>query len=270
MICGNLSKLISVSQEPIAYALPVGDHVVPLNPVLGRQVTIEFNGAIHCIACGRKTNKSFSQGYCFPCTQKLAACDLCIVRPETCHYDQGTCREPEWAQGHCMQPHIVYLANSSGLKVGITRATQVPTRWIDQGATQALPIFGVQTRRQAGLIEAALKAHVADRTDWRRLLKGDAPTLDLVAARDGLLEQAGAALDRLITQYSGAIVPARGPMQTFVYPVQAYPHRITALNLDKEPVASGRLLGVKGQYLLLDSGVLNVRKYTGYQVTVSV
>ena len=121
--------------------------------------------------------------------QKLAQCDICIVRPEKCHYHEGTCREPDWADDHCMQPHIVYLANSSGVKVGITRHTQIPTRWIDQGASQALQIFRVPHRYLSGLVEVALKEHVSDRTDWRRMLKGSPKPVDLEQRRDELFAE---------------------------------------------------------------------------------
>lgn len=127
-VTGSLRKMRSALAETVAYALPVGDCDVPLNALLGRRITLQYLGQIHCVHCGRRTNKSFSQGYCYPCFQKLAACDSCIVSPEKCHYAAGTCREPAWGEQHCLQPHVVYLANSSGLKVGITRGTQVPTR----------------------------------------------------------------------------------------------------------------------------------------------
>ena len=135
-IQGNLLKMTSqLQQDTVLYSLPIGSEQVPLNPYIGKTIRLEYSGQINCIACGRKTKKSFNQGYCFPCMRSLAECDMCIVRPEQCHFDQGTCRDEQWALRHCMQEHIVYLANSSGLKVGITRHTQIPTRWIDQGAT---------------------------------------------------------------------------------------------------------------------------------------
>jgi len=136
----------------VNYQLPIGDQLLPLNEVIGETLTLTYHDAINCSHCGNKTKKSYSQGHCFVCMRKLAQCDMCIMKPETCHFEQGTCREPEWAEQHCMTAHYVYLANTSGLKVGITRHTQIPTRWIDQGATQALPIFKVSTRLQSGLV----------------------------------------------------------------------------------------------------------------------
>jgi len=268
---GHLAKMKSAFGEPVEYRLPLDDAHVPLNPLIGKEIAIEFAGVIHCTACGRKIKKTYSQGYCFPCVRSLAACDMCIVRPEQCHYHLGTCREPEWGERHCMQPHVVYLANSSGVKVGITRAENIPHRWIDQGAVQALPIMRVQSRYQSGLLEVALKDHVADKTDWRKMLRGDPGSVDLLAERDRLLEVTAGRIAELRAQFGeGAIeaLPDESPM-AFTYPVQEHPVKVRALNLDKTPRIEGALLGVKAQYLILSSGVLNVRKFTGYEVTVA-
>ncbi|MGR4058284.1 DUF2797 domain-containing protein, partial [Pseudomonas aeruginosa] len=150
---GALSKMTArlESNAPVQYAFRLDDREVAVNPLIGRPLRLEYLGSIFCTHCGRKTKKSFSQGYCYPCFTRLAQCDSCIVSPEKCHYEQGTCREPEWGERFCMTDHVVYLANSSGVKVGITRASQIPTRWIDQGARQALPILRVATRQQSGL-----------------------------------------------------------------------------------------------------------------------
>ena len=134
------------SSHTAQYDMQLGDDRVAMNALLGQQIKLNYMGEIHCLNCQRLTKKSYSGGFCFPCSHRLAQCDLCFMKPETCHYDAGTCREPEWGEAVCMQDHIVYLANSSGLKVGITRINQIPTRWIDQGATQALPIFRVKSR----------------------------------------------------------------------------------------------------------------------------
>ena len=270
MASGNLEKMVGTLAQTVEYALPVGETLLPLQPLLGKPFRIAHSGTINCTACGRKTKKSYSQGHCYPCSQRLASCDLCIMKPETCHYDQGTCREPEWGESHCMQPHFVYLSNTSGLKVGITRQTQLPTRWIDQGATEALPIFKVETRYQSGLIEVMCKSHVADRTDWRRMLKGGGDSVDLYARRDELFNLCGDELKGFVARFGEGVLQALPEAEVTVlnYPVEQYPQKITALNLDKTPVIEGTLLGIKGQYLILDSGVLNVRKYTGYQVTV--
>ncbi|NCF29586.1 MAG: DUF2797 domain-containing protein [Gammaproteobacteria bacterium] len=268
---GKLRKMRVEEGDPIQYTLPLGDESVAVNPLLGNTIVVRHTGDIHCVSCGRKTAKSFNQGHCFPCFRRLASCDACIVRPERCHYHLGTCREPEWGQAHCLRPHVVYLANSSGVKVGITRATQVPTRWIDQGAAQALPIARVASRRLSGLMEVAFKEHVSDRTDWRRMLKGEPEAVDLKASRDALFAQCDETLSDLTDEYD-QVDPemiADAESRVFRYPVLEYPAKVTAINLDKNPRAEGTLLGIKGQYLILDTGVLNVRKYGGYEIALS-
>ncbi|MFN2331742.1 MAG: DUF2797 domain-containing protein, partial [Halomonas sp.] len=190
--------------------------------------------------------------------------------PETCHFFAGTCREPEWAERHCFQPHIVYLANASGLKVGITRGTQVPTRWLDQGAVQALPIFSVDTRQQSGFVEMLFKEEVSDRTNWRAMLKGDTVEMDLPAERDRLLARLEGGLANLRERFGAdAIRLLDEPPVALDYPVLEYPTKVVSHNLDKTPEIAGTLLGLKGQYLILDSGVINLRKYTGYEVRVA-
>lgn len=269
---GHIRKMRVELGPPVQYSLPIGDELIAMNEHIGQQMSLTYSGGIHCIACGRKTNKSFNQGYCFPCLRSLAECDLCIVRPEQCHFAQGTCRDEQWGQAHCMQPHIVYLANSSGIKVGITRKTQIPTRWIDQGAVQALPIFEVKSRFTSGLLEVILKRHVSDRTDWRKMLKGIAQPVDLIAQRQQLLSVCEKEISELQQNVAYVdIVPLENQSVVSVdFPVREYPEKVKSLNFDKTPEINGLLLGIKGQYLILDSGVLNMRKFAGYRIGLEV
>ncbi|MDR5899721.1 DUF2797 domain-containing protein [Halomonas vilamensis] len=258
------------AQLPVNYALRAGEQQFALNDKLGQPLTLEWSGAIACTHCGRATKKSFAQGYCYPCFKRLAQCDTCIMKPETCHFFQGTCREPEWAKQHCFQPHVVYLANSSGVKVGITRKTQMPTRWLDQGAIQALPILEVDTRQQAGFVEVLFKEEVSDRTNWRAMLKGEVEPLDLKAERDRLFTQLESGLNQLKAEHGDeAIRPLEGSAYTFTYPVSEFPRKVVSHNFDKNPRVEGVLQGLKGQYLLLDTGVINLRKFTGYEITLN-
>ncbi|MCM2971510.1 DUF2797 domain-containing protein [Larsenimonas suaedae] len=270
--CGVLSKMpTAAATEPAHYTLRVGEQHLELDNALGARVRIEPTGRIFCLHCGRATKKSFAQGFCYPCFKGLARCDLCIVKPETCHYHLGTCREPEWGETHCFAPHVVYLANASGAKVGITKPSQIPTRWIDQGASQALIIARVATRQQAGFVEALLRERVSDRTNWQKMLKGAPAPVDLPALRDELFEQLAEKLEAL-KAFAGpeAITLVDEPVVTLSFPIERYPTKVTTWNLDKHAVVDGRLEGIKGQYLLLDSGVLNVRKFGGYEVNVRI
>lgn len=269
---GPLKKMVSeLVQGQVSYGLPVGDQVIPMNELIGQHVTLNYHEHISCQHCGRKTKKSYSQGFCFPCMQKLAQCDMCIMKPETCHFHLGTCREPEWGEQHCFIPHIVYLANTSGLKVGITRKTQIPTRWIDQGATQALPIFEVDTRLQSGLVEIELAKLIADKTNWRAMLKGDNKELDLLDEKQRLMPLISDALADIKLKYGeSAVKELDQPVVELTYPVEQYPSKVSSFNFDKSPIVAGVLMGIKGQYLIFDTGVINIRKFTSYHVDVKV
>ncbi len=269
---GQLRKMQVSLDSPVTYQLPLSDQLVELNPVIGHAIKLQYTGNIYCIYCGRKTSKSFNQGYCYPCFTSLARCDMCIVRPERCHYHKGTCREPEWGLEQCFQPHYVYLANSSGIKVGITRESQIPTRWIDQGAVQALPIMKVQSRLISGLVEIELARHVSDKTSWQKMLKNMQVDVDLSARRDELLEACSKEIAALSDKFGGSAIEilTAETMVEINYPVHAYPSKVKSFNLDKIPEVSGVLEGIKGQYLLLDSGVINIRKFAGYEVELSI
>lgn len=265
---GILRKMVTELASDVQYHLPIGDERVHLNPFIGSHLSLSYTGTINCIECDRKSNKSFSQGYCFPCFRRLAACDSCIMSPEKCHYDAGTCREPDWAQTHCFVDHIVYLANTSGVKVGITRHSQVPTRWMDQGATQAQPIARVQHRQLSGLLETALAQHVKDKTAWQTMLKGNGEAVSLEEKRQELMrlceDDIRALQDRFGLQALQLLEDE--PSVSINYPVVEFPTKVSAHNFDKNPQVEGKLMGIKGQYLLLDTGVLNIRKFGGYHI----
>ncbi len=267
-VLGCLEKMTVELAEPVSYRLAVGETKIDLNPMLGKSVTLRYSGRILCVHCGKKTAKSFNQGYCYPCFTRLAQCDMCIMKPEICHYAAGTCREPEWGEQFCFQPHVVYLANSSGIKVGITRSSQIPTRWIDQGAVQALPVFEVASRHISGLIEVALARHVSDKTSWQQMLKNNVEHLDLPRLRDALLEKCVAELAALRNRFGEEAIRLLADAEAVEirYPVLEYPTKVKSFNLDKEPEVHGVLQGIKGQYLLLDNGVINIRKFSGYEI----
>lgn len=270
---GALRKMaITADEEGKAYyALRLDDNVLPLNGLLGKTVRLIWAGAIRCVHCHRPTNKSFAQGHCYPCFKRLASCDTCIMSPERCHYAQGTCREPAWGEQHCMAPHLIYLANSSALKVGITKPSQLPTRWLDQGATQAVPILDVNSRLQSGLVEDTLRSVLSDRTSWQAMLKGEAAELNLASTRSTVLAQFKQELNALRAEWGNEALRVRKDIpRRFHYPVLAYPKKVKSFNLDRQPIIEGQLMGMKGQYLILNAGVINLRKYSGYHVSFSV
>ena len=271
-LVGNVRKMKTALDLPVTYQWIAGDHTFSMNSALGKKISLSFLGSINCVHCNRLTKKSFNQGYCYPCFQRLAQCDSCIVKPEKCHYAEGTCREPEWGETNCNIEHIVYLANTSSVKVGITRGTQVPTRWMDQGATQARPIARVSTRYQSGLVEILLGNFVGDKTAWQTMLKGNGEVIDLADKQAELWSQCGAGIEELQNRFGlGAIQWLDAPEEVVIdYPVLEWPAKVKAHNLDKTPEVEGTLQGIKGQYLILDTGVINIRKYGGYNIELKV
>jgi len=260
--------------DPVRYFLTDGWHDVAervadreLNEFLERPLRLEFTGQIHCTACGRKTKKTFGQGFCFPCSRDRAEADICIVRPELCHHGdpQNPCRDEEFAQSQCFQPHILYCSLTSGVKVGITRQPNVPSRWIDQGAVAAVPVAVLPDRRAVGLLEKRLSDEgFQDKTHWTRMLKGDPDGVDLTTT----VREVVARLDEWGAP--GVLSELERIEHRFVYPVSRWPEKVKSFNLDKDPHVAGVLMGIKGQYLILDSGVINLRKYSGYRVEVSL
>lgn len=261
---GDLSKLKGSYDKAsckVSYQLPLGEELVDLMPFLGQKIKLSFAGVIHCVATGEKIKKSYNNGYSYKAFISLAECDVCIVRPELCHYHLGTCRQPSWGEEHCMQPHVVYIANSSQLKVGITREVNLPYRWIDQGAIAALPVVKVKNRLTSGLIEVELAKVYADKTNWRAMLSEEDVEIDLLETKEIIFNTFGDLLD------DHEAVEVESPILNFIYPVLEYPKKIKSLSFDKDNVIEGTLLGIKGQYLIFDIGVVNMRKHQGYELT---
>jgi hypothetical protein len=235
--------------------------LTPLNALVGTKIELAFTGKMRCVACGREIKKTFQQGYCFPCTQRLAETDLCIVKPELCHHHKGTCRDNDFATRHCFITHVVYLAVSSGAKVGVTREHQKITRWADQGASAAIELVRVPSRLEAGLVEVELAKHLSDKTNWRKLLTAAAPSVDLLALKSSLK-------NKIPDAFKTALSP-HDEITRLTYPVQAYPTKINSYNFDKNPILEDKLIGIKGQYLIFQNGVINVRKFQGYEIEFS-
>jgi hypothetical protein len=260
MIEGNILKMKTELKDVVQYHLPIGEELLHMNPLIGKKLSLHFEGVINCIASGDKVKKTFGQGYSFKSFRSLAQCDMCMVRPETCHYADGTCREPKWGEKHCMIPHYIYLSMTSGLKVGITRETNLPFRWMDQGAISALPILKVKDRLTSGLIEIELSKSYADKTNFRKMLKGDIEAVDLYQVREEIFESYG----NLIDDYEAEDLDEE--VLEISYPIESVPDKISSLSFDKKPLIEGTLTGIKGQYLILDTGVLNIRKHNGYSI----
>lgn len=260
---GVLTKMQTEFGNPIQYYLVFENSFLNLNQLLDKELEISFQG-YQCLQCGKK-KKIFRQGFCYDCFMSSASAGDWIMKPElsTAHLDIED-RDLAYEKKVQLQPHIVYLALSSEVKVGVTRKTQVPTRWIDQGAIQALPIVEVPNRYLAGITEVALKNQYADKTNWQKMLKNEIPSVDLAQER----LKAGHFLPKEVQEYYITETPNLFELH---YPVLSYPKKVMSLNLDKSSHYSGKLSGIKGQYLLFQDGtVFNVRTFEGYVVKISI
>jgi hypothetical protein len=258
-LTGRLLKMKTKLAEQVIYHLPVENELVPMNELVGKKISLKFENEIYCTNCDKKTNKSF-QGFCWNCFSTSPEAADCILRPELCLAHEGKGRDVEWEKAHHLQEHFVYLALSSSIKVGVTRSTQVPTRWIDQGASSVIRLAKVPYRQLAGLIEVEMKKHFTDKTNWQKMLKGEkAEGLDLIEEKWRVEEYFPAELKKYFSDDDS--------ITNLNYPVLKYPEKVKSIDLEKQTLLSGKLMGIKGQYLIFeDNSVLNVRKHEGYVV----
>ncbi|UCH14360.1 MAG: DUF2797 domain-containing protein [Bacteroidales bacterium] len=261
---GNIIKMRVENDSTVIYYLPVGEKEILMNDILEKRILIKYLGKINCIKCGRETKTSFAQGYCYPCFISAPETEECVIRPELCRAHEGIARDMEFAKGHCLISHIVYIAVSSDIKVGVTRQTQIPVRWIDQGASHAIKLARTPNRYLAGIIEVSLKKVLQDKTNWRHMLTGRIiETFNLIKEK----EIAKSSLTGDLRKY----FDEDNEIFSFNYPVKQYPEKVKSINLDKSPEFAGELSGIKGQYLIFkDGNVINIRKYGGYLIRIEV
>jgi hypothetical protein len=261
---GKLVKMRTEWANPVNYYLQLGDNEIELNKLIGHQIAMSFSGVINCIHCGKATKKSYAQGYCYNCMQTVPEADETVIRPELSMAQFGLAKDMEWAQEHDLIEHYVYLSVTSDLKVGVTRFHQIPTRWIDQGAIQAILLAKTPNRHIAGIIETFLKNYVADKTQWQTMLKEELiPVFSLAEEKNKF----GALLPLELQQY----LDRESDAMTIVYPGSFSATRIESINLDNQPSIEGKLVKIKGQYLLFEDGkVINIRKHAGYSVVFRV
>ncbi|WP_418510695.1 DUF2797 domain-containing protein [Corallibacter sp.] len=259
---GVLTKMESEYSEPIQYYLVFENDFITMNQLLNSTITIQFV-KYQCLNCGLD-KPIYRQGFCKSCFFDIPQAADWIMRPElsTAHLDKED-RDLAYEKKVQLQPHIVYLANSSNVKVGVTRKSQVPTRWIDQGAHEAIEIVEVPNRYLAGITEVALKDHVSDKTNWRTMLKNEIQDEDLVTWRERLKQY--------IPEEAKAYFIASNKETELQFPVIKYPAKPKSLNLKKTPNYTGKLVGVKGQYLIFeDDTVFNVRANEGLVVAITI
>ncbi len=259
---GVLTKMQTEFQEPIQYYLVFENDFIHMNQLLNKNIHIEFTG-YQCLNCSLDKD-IYRQGFCKSCFFEIPQAADWIMRPElsTAHLDKED-RNLEYEKMVQLQPHIVYLANSSNVKVGVTRKSQVPTRWIDQGAHEAIEIAEVPNRYLAGITEVALKNHVADKTNWRKMLKNEIEDENLTEWREKLLIHVPEEVKDYIIQNNS---------ETHLqFPVLDYPNKPSSINLKKIGNYSGKLTGIKGQYLIFeDNMVFNIRANEGLVVKIAI
>jgi hypothetical protein len=256
---GILDKMSTRFVQPVQYFLKLGEDEIQLNELLGKSITLQWTGNIYCTVCGKKTKKSFGEGMCYLCFSTSPENAECILHPELCraHLHQG--RDPEWEEIHHNRPHVVYLAQTSEVKVGVTRATQIPTRWIDQGAAAAIILAETPYRQIAGEIEVFLKKFISDKTHWSKMLMNVTADVDLLEEKKKV--------STLLPEEFRPYVSLQDEVLKLQYPVLSYPTKVNSLSLDKTSRIELRLMGIRGQYFLLENGfVINIRRHSGYEV----
>lgn len=262
---GNLHKMETLVNKDFAeYYLKLSGDKIKVNDLIEKTLTIFWNGNISCIKCGNSTIKSFGQGHCYPCFASIPETAPCIMRPELCEAHIGKARDLEWSKNNCLTTHVVYLALSSGVKVGVTRGTQVPTRWIDQGAIRAIKFAETPNRHLAGLVEVDLKKHFSDKTSWQKMLKNDIDfSINLFSEKEKAI--------KLLRSDMAKYISKNNDVFEVKYPVNTYPTKVKSINLDKIKTYTGKLVGIKGQYLIFDdNSVINIRKYGGYEIELEI
>ncbi|KAF2511891.1 DUF2797 domain-containing protein [Flavobacterium foetidum] len=260
---GVLAKMQTEFGDPIQYYLVFEDSFLNINQLLNKEIEINFTG-YQCLNCGKK-KKIFRQGFCYDCFYSSPAVGDWIMRPELSTAHLGIAdRDLDYETKAQLQPHVVYLAVATEVKVGVTRKSQVPTRWIDQGATQAIALVEVPNRYLAGITEVALKNHYTDKTNWRKMLSCNGESCDLIVEKSKI----ESLLPAEVKEY---FFSEKNDVYDLKYPVLNYPAKVASLNLDKTPSFQGKLIGIKGQYLIFENGtVFNIRGSEGYTVTINV
>ncbi|WP_353892721.1 DUF2797 domain-containing protein [Proteinivorax hydrogeniformans] len=245
--------------DQINYRLNIDEQFLMLKDKTGSKLQISFAGSKKCIYCGRDIKgKTFNNGYCFPCFRDLPQNDICMVKPEKCHHINGTCRDEEFAQSFCFQKHYIYIAYTSEIKVGITHHQNIPKRWLDQGAIKGCVIAEAKNRKEAGQVEEYLMGYFADKTNWRAMLRNN---------KAECLEEAILKAQDIIKD-NFKDVKLRSKELSIEFPWVS-PPKMKSLNLDKTSIITSKMLGAKGQYLILEDGVLNLKKYRGYLIEIN-
>ena len=256
--------MLTQHREPIVYELGSDDSKIDFNSLINKNIKISWNGVITCRKCKKKTKKSFGEGFCYPCFMSAPEASPCILKPELCQAHLGIGRDLEYEEKNHNQPHAIYLAATDKVKVGVTRSTQIPTRWIDQGANKAIVLAITPNRHLAGVLEVALKSIYSDKTNWRSMLKNlTDESIDLEEEKWSCYELLPSDLKQYFVEDD--------TIYNFIYPSEKYPTNVSSINLQKTAAIEGVLTGIKGQYLIFDNEyVFNVRRHTSFEIELNI
>jgi hypothetical protein len=260
---GPLKKMSNSFDSTIRYRLKLGSDLLVMNNLIGRNLRMTFEGSHTCF-CGQLVPEVYRQNFCRECFFTKPEASPSIMKPELSKAHLGIEeRDLEFEKRLQLQPHFVYLAKTDRIKVGVTRHTQIPYRWMDQGAAQAVKLLETPNRYVAGQAEVALKEHFTDKTSWREMLKGTTSDEDLSEARERALS--------LLPEELRKLASDDDQIWNLNYPNDYQLEKVTSLSF-KAPGQQweGKLLGIRGQYLVTSSGVFNVRSHDGFMVTLEV
>lgn len=260
----KLQKMLTELNDVVQYRLINNDSFIDVNELIGKDISLKFEGKVQCMNCQKFPKKLFAQGFCYDCFMSASQAADWIIHPEKSKAHLGIEeRDLDYEKMVQLKPHFVYLAVASALKVGVTRGTQIPTRWIDQGASYAIKVAETPHRQLAGEIEVALKSYFTDKTNWRKMLKNEVADFDLEEEKWKIEELLPNDLSQYMTEDDEVV--------EINYPVIEFPEKVKSVGFDKLPLIEGKLLGIKGQYLLLDDNrVLNIRKHEGYYIDLNI
>ena len=267
---GNIRKMKSSvdSDGNVSYKLPLFENLEPagevdVNALIGSEISMRYDGVINCVVTGKRIRKAYGEGMSYDAFMTSPLSCPSIIKPELSRIHEGVAlRDEAWEREHHLAPHYVYLSKTSGIKVGVTRHSQIPTRWVDQGAVEGVLIAETPYRQAAGLIEVALKDYIADKTNWRRMLKNELVDASILEKRDEIIDKIPAEMAEFIIKDGG--------LHNFSFPVEQYPEKVTSMKLDKVPIIEKRLVGVKGQYWIFDDNtVMNLRSHAGYRIAIN-
>ncbi|MBG39915.1 MAG: hypothetical protein CMP74_01675 [Flavobacteriales bacterium] len=254
-----IDKMSVKYNDPVDYYIQLGDYSLSVNDLIGKKISINWLNTVFC-SCGRKMKKFYRQSFCYDCFWNSPEASPSIFKPELCtaHLNIEE-RDLEWEKKFQLQPHLVYLSISSGLKVGVTRKNSLESRWIDQGAIEGIVFAETPNRYLAGKIEIFLKNYVADRTSWMKMLKGDINKVDLIIKKNELSSYLNPELKKYVINKS--------EIKKINFPINKLPNKVKSIVLDKKNIPGLKLVGIKGQYLIFDNDeVFNVRRHKGYLV----